>query len=197
MQVRPAAYAQVERSAREPCRALVGFGEVGPDALDRSGEQAFEAHRAWRGGSAHCGRTYVVHFLLLGLRLGGGGLSFFAAAIASSARSIASRASSRPVQKARLCSIHLEASASGAALKERKWSRPATRRRTRSARSRMRMCFETELSEMSKGAGTSGPRASPRESRCRMARRVGSARAMRVSSSSMAQYSPIWVNIVK
>jgi len=44
MQVRPAAHAQVEDAAREPRLALLGIGEVGPDALDRSGEHALEAH---------------------------------------------------------------------------------------------------------------------------------------------------------
>src|SRR6202171_363329 len=178
MQVRPAAYAQVERAARKPCRALVGFGEVGPDALDRSGKQALEADRALLDGSAK-----VVHFLLLLLD---GWVDFsFAATRASSARSAASRASSLSVQKMRWRSIHSTALSIGAGLKVRKCSRPDTRRRTSSARSRMRMCLETELSEMSNGAASSATRASPRERRFRMALRVGSARAISVWSRFM------------
>src|SRR6202163_921661 len=92
MQDRPAAQAQVERAARKPCRGVVGFGEVGPDALDRSGKQALEADRALLGGGAK-----VVHSLLLLLDEW---VDFsFAAATASSARSAASRASSLSVQK--------------------------------------------------------------------------------------------------
>src|SRR5260221_1946965 len=184
MQVRPAAHAQVEDATREPRGALVGFREVGPDAFDRPGEQALETHGALLGGSAD-----VVHFLLLldGLV----DLSFdfsFAAATASSARSVASRASSRSVQKMRWRSIHSAALSIGPGLKVRKCSRPDTRRRTRSARSRMRMCLETELSEMSNGAASSVTRASPLERRCRSARRVGSARAIRVWSRSMTHF---------
>ena len=48
------------------------------------------------------------------------------------------------------------------------------------------MCFDTEFSEMSNGAATSVTRASPEARRLRMLRRVSSARAIRVSSSSMA-----------
>src|SRR5262245_31967163 len=60
------------------------------------------------------------------------------------------------------------------------------RRRTRPARSRRRMCFETELSEMPNGAATSVTRASPEASRLRMLRRVSSASAISVSSRSIA-----------
>src|SRR5258708_5733927 len=69
------------------------------------------------------------------------------------------------------------------------------RRRTRPARSSSRMCFDTEFSEMSKGAATSVTRASPAASWRRILRRVSSARAIRVSSSCMTLYSPIWVNM--
>src|SRR5437763_5390106 len=57
------------------------------------------------------------------------------------------------------------------------------------------MCFDTELSEMSKGSATSVTRASPAASCRRILRRVSSARPISVSSSCMAAYSPIWVNM--
>ena len=60
------------------------------------------------------------------------------------------------------------------------------RRRTSPARSSSRMCFDTELSEMPNGAATSVTRASPAASRPRMLLRVSSARAISVSSRSMA-----------
>src|SRR5258708_26473491 len=57
------------------------------------------------------------------------------------------------------------------------------------------MCFDTEFSEISKCAATSVTRASPEASWRRILRRVSSARAIRVSSSCMTLYSPIWVNM--
>src|SRR5687767_506128 len=68
-----------------------------------------------------------------------------------------------------------------------------TVRCTRPARSRMRMCFEVELSEIGKSLASSVTRASAVESRAMIARRVGSETAAKTSSSCV--YSPIWVNI--
>lgn len=63
-------------------------------------------------------------------------------------------------------------------------SRPTFRRSTNLARSKIRMCLETELSEIGNGAARSVTRASDRASRRKMARRVGSARACSVASSN-------------
>jgi hypothetical protein len=44
----------------------------------------------------------------------------------------------------------------------------------------MRMCFETELSEMSNGAAISVTRACPPERRCRMLRRLSDESALKL-----------------
>src|SRR5580692_267262 len=94
-------------------------------------------------------------------------------------------------------SIHAAASFKARTFLDSTCSRPILRRSTRRARSRMRMCFETEFSEMANGAANSVTRASPRASRSRIARRVGSASAPRMLSSFAASliYSPFRVNI--
>ena len=87
-------------AGRQPLPAQIAFGEVSPDALDRTGQQALDAHAAGRGdgGVIGFGRNggVGVHAFLRGgrdLRTG------LAALFASSALSRASRASSFCVQK--------------------------------------------------------------------------------------------------
>src|SRR6185436_4925034 len=130
-----AADAQVELARGEPFRALVGLGDVGPDPLERPGQEALEAH----GAGLDEGDGWLHGFLL---RLGWGGVedSFRAASIASSARRAASRESRRADQNSRVFSIHWVRSSNGFGSSARKWSRPETRRRTSPARSRRRMC---------------------------------------------------------
>src|SRR5438067_4043079 len=171
---------QVELAGAEPFRALVGLGDVSPHALDRSGQQALELDGA---GLDHGDGSVHLRFLFV-VRLADWE-DLAATAIASSARSAASRWSRRSLQNSRVRSIHCVSSSKGFGSRVRKWSRPATRRRTSPARSSKRMCFDTELSEISKGAATSVTRASPDASWRRILRRVSSARAIRVSSSCM------------
>src|SRR5215467_12448748 len=109
----------------------------------------------------------------------------------SSVRTLSS-SPSRHAQSARCSCVHFARAPSGSGLSASKCSRPRLRRRTKSARSRSRMCLETEFSEIGKGAAISVTRASPAASRPRIARRVGSARAISVWSRVL--YSPIWVN---
>ena len=97
--------------------------------------------------------------------------------MASSARSAASRRSSRELQKSRVSCIQRVSSSKGRGSSARKWSRPEMRRRTSPARSRILMCLETELSEMPNGSATSVTRASPEASHFRIERRVSSASA--------------------
>src|SRR5262249_14925870 len=134
LQLDLAAEAQVEIARGEPGGALLRVGEGGPDALPGPREQALGAGG---GGLEEGGELF--HFLFLGL----GCAVDFAFSMASSARSAASSRSRRRVQASRCCCIHTAAASSGFGSSERKWSRPATRRRTRPARSRMRMCLET------------------------------------------------------
>src|SRR5882757_6876260 len=68
------------------------------------------------------------------------------------------------------------------ALSERMWSRPCTVRRTSSARSSILMCLETALSDTGKSPAISVTRASAKARRARMARRVGSAMALKAAS---------------
>src|SRR5882672_168664 len=166
MQLDAAAHAQLELARGEPGGALLRFGEVGPDALDGPGQQALEAD----GGGFDQGGAFG-HGLLLGL---GFREDLRAASMASSARSAASSLSRRLVQNARVSRIHCVRSSNGLGSSARKWSRPEMRRRTSPARSRRRMCLDTELSEMPNGAATSVTRASPAASRLRMLRRVSS-----------------------
>src|ERR1700722_7721650 len=97
------------------------------------------------------------------------------------------------------CSVSIHAAASFKARKflDNTCSRPNLRRSTRRARSRMRMCFETEFSEMAKDAAKSVTRASPRDRRSRIAPRGGSANArhMLARLQNSAIYSPFWINI--
>src|SRR5215475_3165333 len=109
----------------------------------------------------------------------------------SSIRTLSS-SPSRHAQSARCSCVHFARASSGSGLSASRCSRPRLRRRTKSARSRSRMCLETEFSEIGKGAAISVTRASPAATRARIARRVGSARA--ISVWSRALYSPIWVN---
>src|SRR5258707_13112579 len=183
MQFDLAADAQIELARGEPGGALLGFGEVGPDALDGPGQQALEAN----GGRLDQGALFG-HGLLLGLRfLGDLREEMRAASTASSARSAASSLSRRVVQTARSRCIQAAAESRGAGSSERKWSRPAMRRRTRPARSRMRMCLDTELSEISNGAATSVTRAPPEARRFRMPRRGASASTMREECRARAR----------
>src|SRR4029077_2347423 len=98
----------------------------------------------------------------------------------SSASNRASRVSNLAVHLALCLAIHAAASSSGSGLMDIRGSRPARRRGTSRAPSSTRICFETALSDIAKGSATSVTRASPRESRCRIARRVGSASAIKV-----------------
>src|SRR5258708_8217909 len=174
--------AEVELAGGEPVGLLVGLGQVGPDALDGAGQQALHFHGA--GLDESCGGVLfgcsAVHLRFLFKE------DLEAFLMASSARRAASSSSSLPLQKSRVFSIHSVSSSNGLRSSERKWSRPATRRRTRPARSRMRMCLDTELSEISNGAATSVTPAPPAASRFRMLPRASAASAMRVSSRSMA-----------
>src|SRR5258708_465020 len=176
-----AAEAQVELAGGEPFGALVGLGQVGPDALDGAGQQALHFHGA--GLDESCGGVLfgssAVHLPFLFKE------DLEAFLMASSARRAASSSSSLPLQKSRVFSIHSVSSSNGLRSSERKWSRPATRRRTRPARSRMRMCLDTELSEISNGAATSVTRASPEARRFRIVRRVSPARAGRGASRAI------------
>src|SRR3954469_13666793 len=135
--------ARLELAGAEPLRPLVRLADVGPDALDGAGQQALELHGA---GLDHGDGT--VHLLLLFFGDGDGLRAF---SIASSVRSAASRLSRRELQNARVLCIQRVSSSKGPGSSDRKWSRPETRRRTRPARSRSRMCLETELSEMPNG----------------------------------------------
>src|ERR1700734_896307 len=97
------------------------------------------------------------------------------------------------------CSVSIHAAASFKVRRflDKTCSRPILRRSIRRARSRMRMCFETEFSEMANGAAKSVTRASPRDRRSKIARRVGSASAPKMLSSfaALTIYSPFRVNI--
>ena len=70
------------------------------------------------------------------------------------------------------------------------WMHPGT-----TARSRMRMCLEVELSEIGNAPASSVTRASDSAKRARIARRVPSDTAANSSSSCVFLYSSIWVNI--
>src|SRR5258708_13964274 len=166
-----AAEAQVELAGGEPFGALVGLGQVGPDALDGAGQQALHFHGA--GLDESCGGVLfgssAVHLPFLFKE------DLEAFLMASSARRAASSSSSLPLQKSRVFSIHSVSSSNGLRSSERKWSRPATPRRPRPPRSRTRLGLETELSEVSDGAATSVTPAPPAASRFRMLPRASAA----------------------
>ncbi len=101
---------QVHVAGGEPLAAEVALREVGPDAFDRAGQQALQAHGARRGdggvvGVGCGGLDGGVHGLLRGVRVRGGGVRFCLRAglrtdfAASSASSSAARASSLLFQK--------------------------------------------------------------------------------------------------
>src|SRR5262245_32618216 len=100
----------------------------------------------------------------------------------SSFRNMPSIAARLALQKAFCFPIQRSTSPKGFGLNVRMYSRPVLRRVTNAARSRTLICLETVLNEIGNGAARSVTRASPRASRRKISRRVGSASAIRVWS---------------
>jgi hypothetical protein len=113
----------------------------------------------------------------------------------SSFHNMSSIAARLALQKAFCFAIQRSISPKGFGLNVRMYSRPALRRATNAARSRTLICLETVLNATGNGAARSVTRASPRASRRKISRRVGSASAIRVRSRLLSRGSGITIFI--